>query len=155
MENRKTTIEMITPQYLAGFLDGEGCITVYAGTKRDRTHHTPAVRLSNTFLPVLLAIRQQYGGSLYVASKKTENRIQAYGLTWSGVNKVRGILEVVKDFCIVKKAEIDFMLNEWLPGITRKPRRIRISDEELLLRQTLTKQLKGLKHIEFPVEMIN
>ena len=48
---------MISPEYLAGFIDGEGCIRINGGS-------TPYVSVTNKSLPVLLAIQAVYGGNV-------------------------------------------------------------------------------------------
>jgi len=62
-------IECPSPEYLAGFFDGEGCVHYeksrarsdkYGGMTRQRI----TVSICNTYLPIIVAIQREYGGSI-------------------------------------------------------------------------------------------
>ena len=62
-------MECPSPQYLAGYFDGEGCISVNYSIKPERfrgpeTAYQIMVSVSNTYKPVLEAIHGKYGGWL-------------------------------------------------------------------------------------------
>jgi len=151
----------ITPQWLAGFLDGEGCITIakYTNRKTARcSHFTPSVNIVNTDLPTLLAIQKVFGGTLHSKGKnKHINWKQGWALHWTGSNKVKTILEVIRPYVISKRDQVEFMLDVWLPRFsrTKKGRGIRVSDEEVANRLSLSNQLSLLKKRNYPNLDIN
>ncbi len=56
----------ITPQYLAGFMDGEGSIMIARSSARNsnRVHYRARVDVANTDRRVLEEVRDQFGGIL-------------------------------------------------------------------------------------------
>jgi hypothetical protein len=54
--------DTLTPQYAAGFLDGEGCFLIAGGS--DGYGGTPRVSVRNTYLPILEAFATTYGGTV-------------------------------------------------------------------------------------------
>jgi len=54
--------------YLAGLIDGEGCITIVKQAKRYRPH----LGISMNHEGVLLWVKKKFGGGLYNHSKATE-----------------------------------------------------------------------------------
>lgn len=46
--------DALSPQYIAGFLDGEGCF---------RFHHTPIIECATTYPETLESLQRLYGGS--------------------------------------------------------------------------------------------
>lgn len=53
------TLTRIQPQYVAGMIDADGCVRISGGS-------TQYVSITNRYLPVLLKMRQQYGGNVRV-----------------------------------------------------------------------------------------
>lgn len=99
---------MISPQYLAGLIDGEGNICLYIAGKKNALHGKNAglrVCITNTYLPILITIQQMYGGSLRFMKRMPRCK-QAYQLTWNG-RKARRILEDIREHCIIKKQQVE------------------------------------------------
>lgn len=153
----------ISAEWLAGFVDGEGCITLYKGKttpKRKNVRYSPAVILSNTHLPTLLAIQRCFGGGIYPKTVKNtpSNWNQGWSLVWSGANRVRELLEKIRPFVITKKEEVEFMLDVWLPKVhrvTKKGQPRFLTDEQIQERESLASQLSGFKRRNFPQQIIN
>ncbi len=113
---------IISPQYLAGFIDGEGYLGILRinnGKPRPfqrspahppklynrSTEHIIRVQVSNTNLDGLKAIQQSYGGSL--TAMKTPNRPrnkQAYKLTWNS-RRAEEILKLVGPYLVLKRPQ--------------------------------------------------
>ena len=64
--------------YLAGFIDGEGCISEIHRWHRPLSSKRFEIRISNTDLGVLEWIKQEYGGYLYKMSDAIGNHKVCY-----------------------------------------------------------------------------
>src|SRR6267154_4935775 len=99
----------ITPQWLAGFFDGEGCVSVVL----DR-YKRPYLRcfLTQTDVQILVLINIKYGGNLQDhKSKNTDGykRRPGHRLFWFGID-ARLFLHVIKDHVICKKRQVELAL---------------------------------------------
>lgn len=92
----------LTPQYLAGFFDGEGSVMIKSCDSR---LIRLCVNLTNTDLRILALIGMRFpgGGPYEMNSPKT--RKQCYQLCWSG-KSARPILEFIKDHVIIKRERV-------------------------------------------------
>ena len=93
--------------YLAGLIDGEGCITMYA--KKDKKavngySFAPMIRIASKDWWFLEEVRKIFGGSLEHGGKSAFNRNQIYDLRFSS-NECRAILPEIIPFLILKKQE--------------------------------------------------
>ncbi len=59
---------MLSAEYTAGFLDGEGSFQLYVG--RTSRSNQRSVQAHNTYLPVLIALRDTWGGNVYEVQHK-------------------------------------------------------------------------------------
>jgi len=111
--------------YLAGMIDGEGCISI----SRSGTSLNCSVTVSNTYLPVLEFLQKEFGGNIH--TDRSGRITPAHILRWSG-NKGKGILTLVSGKLIIKKERAELYLLFLLPGKgSRKPYR----DEILQIRE--------------------
>jgi len=141
---------MISPEYLAGLFDGEGCLySAQCGKKGSRNFYLYAA-LTNTHLPVLKQVQIEYGGS--VSRKIDKRRVEIakarYNLVWSGNRQVEKLLNIIGPYLIIKKEQAELVLNEWLgkaEGVSHVP----VTNEQKTLRQELHLKLQALKRIEF------
>ena len=132
---------MITPEWLAGFFDGEGCLTILRSKRH--AHFTPQATFTNTDLRVLQLIQASYGGTIH-ARNNPKQWNEAYSLTFSGTQETRRILLILQPFLVLKKAEADFFLTEWtdvVNGRQGKP----VTDEVLQVRESIKQQLSAMK----------
>lgn len=67
---RHTLESRIQPQYVAGMVDADGCVRISSGS-------TQYVSITNRYLPVMLKMREQYGGNVRV--DKNVYRYEATG----------------------------------------------------------------------------
>jgi|SRR5579859_1836963 len=101
----------LTPQWLAGFFDGEGYIGV-AWNKTRKTFY-PRLTIANTHLPTLELIQKQFGGSLHRSyGNKKSKSYMCYSLHW-GHKSVRELLEKIAPYLVVKKEQVDAILQQW------------------------------------------
>lgn len=114
----------MTPEYLAGFFDGEGTIGI--SCERGKVFRVRCA-IANTSLEVLLRIRETFGGNLVPRpyNPKYPNAMAQHALYWSGTHNCRAILKTIRPFSIVKRTEIDLVLDEWIPHVlATRPKRL-------------------------------
>lgn len=97
----------ITPAYVAGLVDGEGCITIEASKR----FYYPRIYIgmSAKALPALAAIHDCYGGTLRQHRQQTLRWSAAYMLTFSGVDTVP-LLTDIGPHLILKIEQCDLAL---------------------------------------------
>ena len=95
---------MISPQYVAGFLDGEGTI----GLAQKKSGFVLRVSIGNTHLGVLEAIQAEYGGNIYYP-KPIVGRLQMH--EWRiAYKKALNFLEIVLPYLIVKRPQAELAI---------------------------------------------
>lgn len=136
----------MTAEYLSGFFDGEGCIRIQVSGSIFKVRCC----LVNTNLSVMLEIQKQFGGRL--ETRNTPIRLthrQSYALNWDGTDNVKKFLQVISPFSIVKKAEIDLVLEEFIPHISETKRVRPIPHHVVSHRLELKKRLSNLKRVGY------
>lgn len=97
---------MISAEYLAGFLDGEGCIGIYGKPLR------VVVTLVQAELDILLRIQTQYGGKIKTRKRSSPKHNQVWALVWNASSAV-DLLEKLFPYLIVKRPQAQLVLQEW------------------------------------------
>lgn len=92
--------------YIAGFLDGEGYISLCKG----HNGYRPTLEVSGVDSRPLRLIQSFYGGKLYVARKKKTGHKDAKRLVMNRREDLLRILEDVTPHMIVKAAQAKLML---------------------------------------------
>lgn len=126
----------MSPQYLAGFFDGEGCIRLYwkLHSKHPGGSWTRKVEVKSAYLPTLLELKRLYSGSLYTEKRREPQHKQTY--TWS----------------IGSRASIQRFLTDTLPYLQEKKaqaQQMLAAMEGNLSEAHASEQLTLLKHVEF------
>ena len=100
-------VPRITPQWLAGFFDGEGCV---CASKRGDNIYNIDVSIAQTGNPLLLMmIAAKFPNSNYVDYKPRLGSKNAQVIRWIGRYTIE-ILEYIKDHSIIKKVQIEAAL---------------------------------------------
>lgn len=103
-------------EYIAGFFDGEGNISINKISKKQgkvRTYQV-LIRFYNSDLNILKKIKEFLGyGKIYQNNKKTDNRNTLYELTISSKPQVQNILTNLSKFSISKKEKINYVLKNF------------------------------------------
>jgi hypothetical protein len=120
--------------YLAGILDGEGCLTIGAGQKETCTNYNSIVAVQNTSKKLIDWLQAKFGGSVYLSKKETEKTKAAY--MWRILKKkdIEILLLAVLPYLVVKREQAKILLE-----FVRLPRE---ANNEL--RATYFQQLKVL-----------
>ena len=127
---------MISNEYAAGFLDGEGCINVSS----TRNNKFIRVLIVNTNKSVLEFFQEKWGGDIQENKKHKENWKISY--TWRVQHKnCLNFLNDVYPFLIVKKLQVEaaFMFFEARPGKGKK-----WSEETLKIANEAINKIKAL-----------
>jgi hypothetical protein len=98
-------IRAISPEYLAGFIDGEGSLMLSKARRVIRQDSAYVARLSidNTYKSVLEEIQRDYGGGLFEQTPQKVGWSRSYKLLWTGC-KVEGPLRLVAPYLRVKRS---------------------------------------------------
>lgn len=93
---------MASNEYAAGFFDGEG--TVYAATRLNSGKPSPTiiVAISNTVEAPLLALKAQWGGSLFLGRQHSPNRRAQYQWTLAA-RMARPFLMAIHPHLLIKR----------------------------------------------------
>jgi hypothetical protein len=118
--------------YLAGVIDGEGCIALYRRkdkkAKRGITY-APKLAISSTDLWWLEAIRQQFGGYIGSAGNSNwNNKKKCWQLLFSS-NEARMLLPGLIPHLVLKKQQAEVLLSAL--SITIDHRKSEYDDSEL------------------------
>lgn len=149
---------MIDLRYLAGLIDGEGCVTIFrhrtVECREDHWTYRPLVQIGMIHKPLLYLICAEYGGKVHL--KKAPDSTRRSSATWS----LRGgrcieLMKQIEPFLIVKKAEAQLLIQYWndpearLRGGTMKGMHGAAREALKAKREWYRLQLQALKRIEF------
>lgn len=142
-----TQTDRINPAYAAGFLDGEGCITIGKARQTgnpQRLYYTLNVTAANTNLAVLQRLEKTYGGStLGRADHIAKGWKQGYRWRVSSWGAVAFLKEVMP-FLIVKRRQAEIAL-EFQQNMRHSGNRWSVlSDRECEYREKLYWEIRKL-----------
>jgi hypothetical protein len=124
--------------YTAGVFDGEGNIHLGAVP---HSGYRLQVQLTNSFRPLLVWLKEQWGGGIYIAARR-KGWSQTWNLSWSNRTDQRRLLDAMRPYLIVKRQAADIALRFLelrAPGPGRKA-----SPAILERRHELFLELRGL-----------
>ena len=124
--------------YVAGFLDGEGCIQLV------KTTQTISVEISQASRPVLDNICELTGiGGVYLKKKYNPEHKQMYHWVATGITAIEFLENIIEKLIVKKEQALLVIANKHLFQRHRK----KLSDETKAGRERLRLQLKELKRI--------
>ena len=88
--------------YLAGFVDGEGCLT--RNISRNTVKYRPQLRISGTYKPVMEWIKRWFGGNYYTIHRRTAKTKTTYDWVIS-TNQAIALVNRLMPYLKVKKRE--------------------------------------------------
>lgn len=105
-------------QYIAGFLDGDGCVTMESPTT-DRRRPAPRVSATQSYNrgepPELLFLRNRFHGSIRTVKKATNTRRNSWTFRVCESDREK-LLSVVADHGIVKRRQAELALDYLVQG---------------------------------------
>ena len=96
---------IITNEWLAGFIDGEGCFNV----SRTRKTIFPRLLIANTNIEILEAIKEKYGGN--ITSRQLKSNWKTFNLYRASYKIFKNILNDVMPYLNIKK-DVAIMCNK-------------------------------------------
>lgn len=97
---------MISSEYAAGFIDGEGCITLHRRAKEvahsNSDQYQMIVIVSNTNIEPLLGFSERWGGTIRKLKRYQSHHRQRYNWRLSAHRSMK-LLEDILPFLIIKK----------------------------------------------------
>ena len=125
----------MTPEYVAGLFDGEGCVTIHQSNRIFKLRCTIAM----TCLSILEKLKTKYGGSIHQC-KGTNKPVYHWQIY---TESAKQFLVDIAPHVQVKQAEVELALNFVEVCIGR--RGYKLSPDELNLRSEYKSRLQRLK----------
>lgn len=97
--------------YLAGILDGEGCITVSAGKRKTCVNYNPLICVQNTSKQLIDWLQLTFGGQVYLSKKETAKTRTAWMWRITKKRNIESLLLSVLPYLLVKKNQAKLLLN--------------------------------------------
>lgn len=96
---------ILTDQYIAGFFDGEGCVS---GSVIIGRSSYIQVQITQKLPEILIEIQKLYGGRLIKVSGYKD--IRCHRLSFSNL-EAKMLLYAIRDFVVVKKKQVDLAID--------------------------------------------
>lgn len=97
--------------YLAGIIDGEGCIAIGAGQKETCINYNALVLVQNTSKVLIDWLQHNFGGQVYLSKKETERTKAAWMWRITKKKDIEILLLAVLPYLIVKREQAKILLN--------------------------------------------
>jgi hypothetical protein len=145
----------MSPEYLAGIFDGEGCIDVqrmYPKSGKGRLYVRPRVRIcmANSADLVLQSLHSRFGGHLNRRKATKPNQQDSWSLEWLSQNDMKCLLHTALPHLILKAEQAKLVL-WWLDNASgRQVRNTRFGNTECFAgiekaREVLVEELRAMK----------
>lgn len=149
---------MITIPYLAGLIDGEGCITLFRYRKPecedDILCYVAMLQVGMVHKPLIAELQSQFGG--YIGHKKPKDaKRRAYSVWNVKGERCINLLKEIEPFLIAKKDEANLLIQYWsdkdarLSGGTMKGLKGEARESVKLKREWYRIRLQELKRYSF------
>ena len=118
--------------YLAGLIDGEGCLYVKPLTAFPRLYHFGGLSVTNTHLATLTWLKERFGGNIRIKAR-TGNQIPCGEWSIHGADAIRSLLKRLLPYLRIKKEQAVLLL-EFL-GDRQANSSARITDDDIAIRE--------------------
>lgn len=127
--------------WLAGFIDGEGCVGVYlCKSYKEKKYPKPNVGISNTHKGSMIFVSKllkQGTAQWYPAKSKGKKYKKCYNVVISGIPSVYPLLKNILPYLIVKKKQAEYTLRWCKLYMNRETIRTKEPDECVELRRKI------------------
>lgn len=93
----------MTPAYVAGLIDGEGCIAIFESKNRTY-YHSVTVGMTSKALPILDQLKQKYGGTMTKTREATERWDAAHAWAVFG-DEATSVLREIQPHLVLKEEQ--------------------------------------------------
>jgi len=97
--------------YLAGIIDGEGCITIGAGKRETCTNYNAIICVQNTSKNLIDWIQSKIGGQVYLSKKETDKNKAAWMWRFTKKKDIELLLLAILPYLVVKREQAKILLN--------------------------------------------
>ena len=96
--------------YLAGIIDGEGCITIKVQKKprQNRLTYEVQIMVANTNLKLMDWLKERFDGNYYTINKKSQRHKTGY--LWHFHKNIKEVLEGVLPYLVFKTEQAEIAL---------------------------------------------
>jgi hypothetical protein len=117
----------LSSQYIAGFLDGEGNISILRRNQYNNyTSHGLHIGFTNRNKLVLKTIQKVYGGSIFKKKRRSKKHAQAFELRISNKPTLKKLIRRIFPYLICKRKQAELALRFLsLPNVRREVVKIR------------------------------
>jgi hypothetical protein len=117
----------MTPEYLAGLFDGEGCIDVqrmYPQEGKGRLYVRPRIRMcmADSACPLMQVLQIRFGGHLVSRKASGRNQQNSWSLEWLSGDDIRRIVDVILPHLVLKREQAHLVL-WWLDNMSGRQRK--------------------------------
>jgi len=100
----------IQKAYVAGFFDGEGCVTFHiVGKNKNTVCYAPVCCIANNDINVLIYMQSIFGGKIYKKNRYSNKHGEGWTLNFTNQKDILVFLSSIKKFLIVKKSQADIL----------------------------------------------
>ena len=138
----------MTPEYLAGLFDGEGCIDVqrcYPKEGKGRLYVRPRVRLcmADSSRPLMVLLHKAFGGNITTRKAKKKNQQDSWSLEWLNGEAMKTLLGTMLPHLILKVEQAKLAL-WWLDNATGRSSQVGFMGMEQA-REAFYEELRAMK----------
>lgn len=91
--------------YLAGIIDGEGCLTIGAGKKGNVTNYNSIIMVANTNEKLIKWLQHNFGGNYYKSGRDVPNQKPAYIWRFLKKAEIEKLLLAILPYLIIKREQ--------------------------------------------------
>ncbi len=138
---------MVSVEYFAGFIDGEGSLTLWRRRKGPSFEYVTRMSVANTYVEVLEEIRSDFGGMLVESIHSNPRWKRQFSLRWAGASAEKLLMKVGPHLRVkARQASALLEFSQYRRGVRRdntKQGRPLLPDD-LQIRETFYWRLRAL-----------
>lgn len=128
--------------YLAGIIDGEGCLTIGAGRKGNVTNYNSIIMVTSTSEKLIKWLVGNFGGNYYKSNRIVPNSKPAYIWRFLKHKEIELLLLAILPYLIIKREQAILLLE-----FVRLPRKDVPEKREELFQKMKTLNKRGLDSV--------
>jgi hypothetical protein len=121
--------------YLAGIIDGEGCLTIGAGNKGNVTNYNSIIMVTSTSEKLVKWLQHNFGGNYYQSGREVPNCKPAFIWRFLKKAEIEKLLLAILPYLIIKREQAILLLE-----FVRLPRLL----QDSALRASMHQKMKVL-----------